>query len=100
MATEMTSAPDASLMLASKRVVYVGGLGEGVTQQMLRAAMIPFGPIKSVDIPMDYKVGKTRGFAFVEFHDPEDGKYIVYVDIYELSLLFAFQKLLAHASYR
>jgi hypothetical protein len=36
--------------LASKRVIYVGGLGDGATVQLVRAAMIPFGPIQSVDI--------------------------------------------------
>jgi hypothetical protein len=61
--------------VASKRVVYVGGLADDVSPQILRSAMIPFGNIKSLDIPMDYKVGKTRGFAFVEFDDPEDGRY-------------------------
>ena len=60
-------------LVASKRVVYVGGLGEDVSPQILRAAMIPFGTIKSLDVPMDYKIGKTRGFAFVEFDDPDDG---------------------------
>ena len=68
-----TSAGDARMLVASKRVVYVGGLGDDVTQQVLRSAMIPFGNIKSLDIPMDYKIGKTRGFAFVEFDDPDDG---------------------------
>ena len=66
---------EASVLVASKRVVYVGGLGEDVSQQILRSAMIPFGTIKSLDIPMDYKAGKTRGFAFVEFDDPDDGKW-------------------------
>jgi hypothetical protein len=37
-------------ILSSKRAVYVGGLAEGVTPQLLRAAMIPFGNIKSLDI--------------------------------------------------
>ena len=70
---------EASVLVASKRVIYVGGLGEGVSQAILRSAMIPFGTIKSLDIPMDYKAGKTRGFAFVEFDDPEDGMCILFV---------------------
>jgi RNA recognition motif-containing protein len=53
---EMTiSAPPTSgivdpLVLGSKRVVFVGGLADETTTQLLRAAMIPFGSIKSVDI--------------------------------------------------
>jgi RNA recognition motif. (a.k.a. RRM, RBD, or RNP domain) len=37
-------------ILASKRAVYVGDLADAVTPQLLRAAMIPFGPIKSLDM--------------------------------------------------
>ena len=69
------STSEASILVASKRAVYVGGLGDDVTPQVLRSAMIPFGNIKSLEIPMDYKIGKTRGFAFVEFDDPEDGRF-------------------------
>ena len=75
--TTTSAIGEASVLVASKRVVYVGGLAEDVSQQILRSAMIPFGTIKSLDIPMDYKVGKTRGFAFCEFDDPEDGKSVV-----------------------
>lgn len=70
-------AVDASL-LASKRVVYVGGLGDNVLQHIVRAAFIPFGPLKSVDIPMDYKAGTTRGFAFVEFEEAEDANEAIF----------------------
>lgn len=37
-------------VLASKRVVFVGGLPEEATVAMVRAAMIPFGDIKNVDM--------------------------------------------------
>ena len=62
------------------------GIGDDVSPQVLRSAMIPFGNIKSLDIPMDYKVGKTRGFAFVEFEDHEDGKLIFIAD--QLDFIF------------
>mmetsp|Transcript_22082 Transcript_22082/g.46503 ORF Transcript_22082/g.46503 Transcript_22082/m.46503 type:complete len:149 (-) Transcript_22082:165-611(-) len=73
-----TATKEAGILVASKRVIYVGGLGDTVTPQVLRSAMIPFGDIKSLDIPMDYKVGKTRGFAFVEFDDPEDASECIF----------------------
>ena len=41
--------PDANV-LNSKRVVYVGGLADEVTIPLLRACMIPFGPIHSIDM--------------------------------------------------
>lgn len=37
-------------LLASKRVVHIGGLAEETTSAVLRAACIPFGDIKSVDL--------------------------------------------------
>jgi hypothetical protein len=37
-------------LLATKRVVFVGGLSDEVTVAMVRAAMIPFGDIQSVDM--------------------------------------------------
>ncbi len=37
-------------VLQSRRSLYVGGLGDEVNESILRAAMIPFGPLKSVEI--------------------------------------------------
>ena len=37
-------------VLNSKRVIYVGGLNDDVTIPVLRACMIPFGPIHSIDM--------------------------------------------------
>ena len=51
MASMTTSTPASDpTILASKRAVYVGGLADDITPQLLRAALIPFGPIKSLDI--------------------------------------------------
>ena len=38
------------ILLSTKRVVFVGGLPDGTTIPMIRAAMIPFGNIQSVDM--------------------------------------------------
>lgn len=65
-------------ILASKRAVYVGGLASEVTPALLRAAMIPFGDIKSLDIPMDYQKGVHRGFGFVEYEDADDASEAIF----------------------
>jgi RNA recognition motif-containing protein len=39
-----------SSVLQSRRSLYVGGLAEDVGEATLRAAMIPFGPVKSIDM--------------------------------------------------
>lgn len=41
---------DSQNIVQSRRALYVGGLGDDVSQTTLRAAMIPFGPIKSIEI--------------------------------------------------
>lgn len=55
-----------------KTTLYVGGLEDSVTEQMLHAAFLPFGDIKDVSVPMDHATGKHRGFGFVEYELPED----------------------------
>jgi hypothetical protein len=44
---ESMATPDASL-LATKRIVYVGSLANEIKEELIRAAFIPFGSIKSV----------------------------------------------------
>jgi len=55
----------AASTLQSRRSLYVGGLDETISDATLRAAMIPFGNIKAVDIPRDYQKGTNKGFGFV-----------------------------------
>lgn len=44
---------------ANRRCLYVGGLTRQVTEQVLHAAFVPFGPIKEIQIPSDTDVGKS-----------------------------------------
>jgi peptidyl-prolyl isomerase E (cyclophilin E) len=39
-------------------MLYVGGLDDTVTEEVLHAAFIPFGDLKSIQIPKDYKESK------------------------------------------
>lgn len=74
----MSSSLDPVIALATKRVVYVGGLADNVTTAIIRAAFVPFGNLKSVDIPMDYTSGQHKGFCFVEFDNAEDAEEAIY----------------------
>jgi len=67
-------------LLQSRRALYVGGLAPEVGDSTLRAAMIPFGPIKSIDIPPDYGKNKSshKGFGFVEFEDADDAAEAIF----------------------
>jgi len=57
---------------AQKRTVYVGGLAEEVSEEVIHGAFIPFGDILDIQIPLDYETEKHRGFGFVEFETNED----------------------------
>lgn len=59
-------------MADHKRTVYVGGLADEVTEQLVNDAFIPFGDIVEIQMPVDYESQKHRGFAFVEFETAED----------------------------
>ena len=45
-----TTTTTSSMTLASKRVVYVGGLADSTTVPLVRAAFVPFGTLASVDM--------------------------------------------------
>jgi len=55
-----------------RTILYVGGVEESVTEDVLHAAFIPFGPLRSVQLPRNFKENRLRGFAFVEFEEEED----------------------------
>merc|ERR1719187_774646 len=57
---------------SNKRILYVGGLADEVTEEIIRLAFVPFGDIVDIQIPLDYETEKHRGFSFVEFELPED----------------------------
>ena len=47
--------------MSNKKSLYVGGLGPSVTSDLVRAAFIPFGDLRDVDMPMDYKTNTPKG---------------------------------------
>lgn len=59
-------------MAANKRILYVGGLAEEVTDKIILAAFQPFGDIVDINLPVEFTSQKHRGFAFVEFESAED----------------------------
>lgn len=75
----------------NKRTVYVGGLADEVTEQLVNDAFIPFGDIIEIQMPVDYESQKHRGFAFVEFETAEDAAAAIdnMVNIERKFLMFA-----------
>ena len=66
--------PNFNFVMSNRRNVYVGGVDEKVTQEMIHSICIPFGDILDVQFPLDPKTGQHRGFAIVEFELIEDAE--------------------------
>jgi peptidyl-prolyl isomerase E (cyclophilin E) len=55
------------------RALYVGGLDNAVTLDLLRAAFLPFGTVKDIQLPLDM-AGQHKGFGFVLFQEEGDAE--------------------------
>ncbi|EGG18202.1 hypothetical protein DFA_03689 [Cavenderia fasciculata] len=55
-----------------KKTIYVGGLEESVTVDIITAAFIPFGDIVDIILPNDHKNHRNKGYCFVEYESSED----------------------------
>ena len=51
--------------------IYVGCINYDVREDSIKQAFLPFGPIRSITMSWDSMTGKHKGFAFVEFEQPE-----------------------------
>ena len=54
--------------------IYVGNLSFDATQSDIERAFGEYGEVKSVNIITDRDTGRSRGFGFVEMHDPQEGR--------------------------
>ncbi|MGH9417745.1 MAG: RNA recognition motif domain-containing protein [Terriglobales bacterium] len=53
--------------------IFVGNLSFQTTEADLRSAFEAFGPVSRVSIMTDRDTGRSRGFAFVEMEDDQQG---------------------------
>jgi len=51
--------------------IYVGCINYDTREDAIKQAFLPFGPIRSITMSWDSMTGKHKGFAFVEFEQPE-----------------------------
>jgi RNA-binding proteins (RRM domain) len=54
--------------------IYVGNLNYRVREEDLKQVMEEYGAVDSVKIIKDRETGRSKGFAFVEMPNDEDGK--------------------------
>ena len=65
-------------------MVYVGNLPQGINEDSLRAAFIPFGELNQIVMPTQTSnshsevAGVARNFALIEYEDVEDGEDAVF----------------------
>ncbi len=54
--------------------IYVGNLNYRVKEADLQQVMEDYGTVNSVKVITDRETGRSKGFAFVEMADQEDGE--------------------------
>ncbi|GAA6069244.1 heterogeneous nuclear ribonucleoprotein A/Ba [Tachysurus ichikawai] len=57
--------------------IFVGGLNPETTEERIREYFGEFGEIETIELPMDPKTNKRRGFVFITFKDEEPVKKIM-----------------------
>ncbi|VEL15827.1 unnamed protein product [Protopolystoma xenopodis] len=57
--------------------IYVGSISYDLKEDAIRQAFVPFGPIRSVSLSWDQMTQKHKGFAFIEYENPESAQLAV-----------------------
>jgi len=51
--------------------IYVGSINYDTKEDAIKTAFLPFGPVRGITMSWDSMTGQHKGFAFVEFEQPE-----------------------------
>ena len=57
--------------------VYVGNISRHISDAQFHALALPFGNADSVSVPRDAESGRTRGYGFLEFANPDHGLAVI-----------------------
>uniref|UniRef100_A0A4W3HMR6 Heterogeneous nuclear ribonucleoprotein D n=2 Tax=Callorhinchus milii TaxID=7868 RepID=A0A4W3HMR6_CALMI len=57
--------------------IFVGGLSPDTAEEKIREYFGAFGEVESIELPMDNKTNKRRGFCFITFKEEEPVKKIL-----------------------
>lgn len=60
-----------------QKKIFVGGLNPETTEEKIREYFEPFGEIETIELPLDPKSNKRRGFVFITFKEEEPVKKIL-----------------------
>ena len=73
-------------MELARKMVYVGNLPQGIDEEAIKAAFIPFGEINQIVMPatqasqqgVSTEIAIARNFCLIEFEDVEDGEHAIF----------------------
>ena len=57
--------------------VYIGSLPKQVNDEELNGLASEYGTVVSADVIMDRSSGESKGFGFIEFGTPEEGRAMI-----------------------
>ncbi|XP_042562982.1 heterogeneous nuclear ribonucleoprotein D0 isoform X1 [Clupea harengus] len=68
------------------RKIFVGGLSPDTPEEKIKDYFDGFGEVESIELPMENKTNKRRGFCFVTFKDEEPVKKIMEKKFHNIGL--------------
>ncbi|KAI3375030.1 hypothetical protein L3Q82_021543, partial [Scortum barcoo] len=63
-----------TVIMSDEGKLFIGGLNYDTNEDTLAEAFGKYGSIEKVDVIRDRETGRSRGFAFVKYDNPEDAK--------------------------
>ncbi|HEY8134035.1 MAG TPA: RNA-binding protein [Thermoanaerobaculia bacterium] len=57
--------------------VYVGNLSRHISDAQFHALALPFRNADSVNVPRDVPSGRTKGYGFLEFSNPDHARAVI-----------------------
>jgi len=54
--------------------IYIGNISYSITPEEIKELFLPFGNVLSVKIITDKQTGRSKGYAFVEMENEEEGQ--------------------------
>ncbi|XP_076470572.1 RNA-binding protein 39-like isoform X3 [Babylonia areolata] len=73
MASSMMAANSKAVQSGPMRL-YVGSLHYNITEDMLKGIFEPFGKVDDVKLMRDHETGRSHGYGFLTFRNPDDAK--------------------------